>query len=415
MYDVATVRKDFPILSRQVHGKPLVYLDNAATSQKPQAVIDAWVDYYTRHNANVHRGVHTLSVEATEAYEAAREKIARFFNVPAPEQLLFTRNTTEAINLVAMAWASANVKAGDEIVVSEVEHHSNLVPWQRVCEVTGATLKLIKVKPDYTLDFSDLDRTLTARTKLVAITQQSNVLGTIVPVKPVMDAARRVGALVLVDGAQSAPHSKVDVQAMDCDFFAFSGHKMLAPMGIGGLYVKRGVLEAMEPFLRGGEMVLEVTYERATWADLPYKFEAGTPNVADAIALSAAVEYLSRLGMDEIRQHEVALTKHALERMREIEEITTFGPTDLSLRGGVISFYMADVHPHDIGTVLDREGIAIRTGHHCAMPLVRSRLNVPATARASFYLYNTEAEVDALIEALKKTQRYFGNAHARRA
>ncbi|MEE8518234.1 MAG: cysteine desulfurase [Dehalococcoidia bacterium] len=415
MYDVEKVRENFPILKRMVNGKPLVYLDNAATSQKPRSVIQSLVDYYEGYNANVHRGVHTLSVEATDAHEEARRKVAAFINAPNPEDLIFVRNTTEAINLVALTWALANVTKGDRIVATEMEHHSNLGPWQHVAQQTGAELKFMKINDAYELDLSDLDELLTPNTRLVTMTQMSNVLGTITPAKKIIEAAHRVGALVLLDGAQSVPHMPVDVQDLGCDFLAFSGHKMVGPTGIGALYIRDQVMAEMEPFLRGGEMVLEVTYEDASWADLPMKFEAGTPNIADAIALGAAVDYLTGLGMDNIRQHEIELTGYALERFKELEEVTTFGPTDLSVRGGVVSFYIGDIHPHDIGTVLDGDGIAIRTGHHCAMPLVRSRLNVPATARASFYLYNTEQEVDALIDGLKKTMRFFGDADARRS
>ena len=415
MYDLASVRDDFPILQRQVHGKPLVYLDNAATSQKPRAVIQALVDYYERYNSNVHRGVHTLSVEATEAYEEARRKVASFINAPAIEDIIFVRNTTEAINLVALTWAMANVNPGDRIVATEMEHHSNLVPWQHVAEVRGAELKLMGLDDDYRLDLSDLDELITPRTRLVALTHMSNVLGTITQVERVVEAAHRAGALVLIDAAQSVPHMPVDVQAIGCDFLAFSGHKMAGPTGIGVLYARGEVLEQMGPFLRGGEMVLEVTYETATWNYLPMKFEAGTPNIADAIALGAAADYLAALGMDAVRQHEIDLTRYTLGRFREIEEAVPFGPSDVSERGGVVSFSLGDIHPHDIGQVLDQAGVAIRTGHHCAMPLVRSRLNVPATARASFYLYNTEQEVDALIDGLQQTLRYFGNAASRRA
>ena len=415
MYDVAEIRKDFPILERQVHGVPLVYLDNAATSQKPRAVIQALSDYYERYNANVHRGAHTLAIEATDAYEEARAKVARFINAPSPENIVFVRNTTEAINLVAHTWAVANVGAGDRIVVTEMEHHSNLVPWQHVARVGGAELKLMAMTSGYELDTSDLDELLTPATKLVALTHMSNVLGTITPVAQVVAAAHRVGALALIDAAQSVPHMPVDVQALDCDFMAFSGHKMLGPTGIGVLYAKADVLEEMDPFLRGGEMVLEVTYEDATWNQVPLKFEAGTPNIGDAIALGAAIDYLTALGMDNVREHEVALTRYAMERFAELEEVTTFGPSDLSVRGGVVSFYMSEIHPHDIGQVLDQLGVAIRAGHHCAMPLVRSRLMVPATARASFYLYNTEAEVDVLIDGLNQVLRYFGDAASKRA
>ncbi len=415
MYDVRAIRNDFPILAREVHGKPLVYLDNAATSQKPRVVIQALVDYYEGYNANVHRGVHTLSMEASEAYETARQKVATFINAPSPESVIFVRNTTEAINLVAYTWAAEHIGKGDRIVSTEMEHHSDLVPWQHVVAQAGAEIKLMKLADDFSLDLSDLDELLSKNTKLVAFTHMSNVLGTITPAKEIVAAAHRAGALALVDSAQSVPHMPVDVQDLDCDFLAFSGHKMAGPTGIGALYVKPEVLETMEPFLRGGEMVLEVTYETASWADLPMKFEAGTPNIADAIALGAAVDYLTGLGMDNVRQHEIELTRYALDRFRELEEVETFGPADMSIRGGVVSFYMGDIHPHDIGQVLDQEGIAIRTGHHCAMPLVRSKLGVPATARASFYLYNTEAEVDALIEGLHTTLRYFGDADARRS
>jgi len=415
MFDVQAVRNDFPILSRLVNGKPLVYLDNAATSHKPRQVIDALVDYYERYNSNVHRGVHTLSVEATEHYEEARGKVARFINAPEPEHVIWVRNTTEAINLVAKTWAKANVHAGDEILVTEMEHHSNLVPWQQLAAEQGATLKFIALDDDYKLDLSDLDSLLTPKTRIVAITHMSNVLGTITPVEQLIEAAHRVGAVVLLDAAQSVPHLPIDVQKLGCDFLAFSGHKMLAPTGIGCLYVRGEMLDEIEPFLYGGEMVLAVTFETASWAPLPMRFEAGTPNIADAIGMGAAVDYLQALGMDNVRQHEVALTRYAVERFRELEEVTTFGTADIEMRGGVVSFYLDSVHPHDLGQVLDSHGIAIRTGHHCAMPLVRSRLHVPATARASFYLYNTESEVDALIDGLKATMDYFGNAARSRA
>ena len=413
MYDVDTVRKDFPILSRQVNGKPLVYLDNAATSHKPRQVIDALVDYYERYNSNVHRGVHTLSVEATDHYEEARVKLARFINAPSPEQVIWVRNTTEAINLVARTWAKANLQPGDEILATEMEHHSNLVPWQRIAAETGAVLKLVGLDDDYKLDMADFEAQLSSKTRLVALTHMSNVLGTITPVEQVVDAAHRVGALVLLDAAQSVPHMPVDVQALGCDFMAFSGHKMLAPTGIGCLYARDEVLGQMDPFLYGGEMVLEVTFEDASWNELPMRFEAGTPNIADAIGMGAAVDYLTALGMDDIRRHERELLGYAVGRFRELEEVTCFGTSDLDMRGGVISFIVSDVHPHDLGQVLDSQGIAIRTGHHCAMPLVRSRLHVPATARASFYLYNTEAEVDVLIDGLRSTLDYFSGTGRR--
>ncbi len=410
--DVASIRQEFPILSRTVNGRPLVYLDNAATSQKPRSVIQALTDYYEGYNSNVHRGVHTLSVEATDKYEEARVKVARFINSPSPEEVIWTRNTTEAINLVAQTWASTNLKAGDEVLLTEMEHHSNLVPWQQVAQQTGAVLRFIPITEEFTLDLTDLDRLLTSKTRLLAMTMMSNVLGTITPAKELTAAAHRVGAAVLLDAAQWVPHVPTDVQDLECDFMAFSAHKMCGPTGIGVLYAQRSVLEEMDPFLTGGEMVKEVWLDRADWNDLPMRFEAGTPNIADAIAMGAAVDYLSSLGMDRVRQHEVQLTGYALERFRELEEVVTYGPTDLEKRGGVVSFYASDIHPHDIGTVLDHWGIAIRAGHHCAMPLMR-KLEVPATGRASFYLYNTEEEVDILVDGLKEALRFFGNATRR--
>ena len=415
MLDVKAVRKDFPILSREVYGKPLVYLDNAATSQKPAQVIQALVDYYEGYNSNIHRGVHALSMEATDRYEEARSKFAGFIGAPSTTGVVLVRNTTEAINLVAQTWARSNVGPGDEILTTHMEHHSNLVPWQQVAQDRGATLRFIPLTHEQTLDLSDLDSLLTSRTKLLTLNHMSNVLGTINPVKELTEAAHRVGARVLIDGAQSVPHLKVDVTDLDCDFLAFSGHKMLGPTGIGVLYVKQEVIEGMEPFLHGGEMVLQVWDDRATWNDLPMRFEAGTPNIADTIALGAAVDYLEALGMDNVREHEVAITEYALNAFRELEEseeVRVFGPRDVSQRGGIVSFYCDAVHPHDIGTMLDREGIAIRTGHHCAMPLM-GKLAVPATARASFYVYNTEDEVDLLVAAVRGTIRYFTGTHAR--
>jgi cysteine desulfurase/selenocysteine lyase len=406
MLDVEAIRRDFPILSRQVYGKPLVYLDNAATSQKPTCVIQALVEYYEGYNSNIHRGVHALSMEATERYQAARQKCADFIGSPSAEGVILVRNTTEAINLVAQTWARRNIGTGDEILLTDMEHHSNLVPWQRVAQEQGAVLRFIPLTSEQTLDLSELDKLLTPRTKLVTLNQMSNAVGTINPVKELGEAAHRVGARILVDGAQSVPHLKVDVQDMDCDFLAFSGHKMLGPTGIGVLYVKQEVLEGMEPFLRGGEMVKEVWNEGATWNDLPMRFEAGTPNIAGAIALGAAIDYLQSLGMEDIRQHEMSITQYALKAFQELEGTEVFGPRDVSQRGGIVSFYCKDVHPHDLGTVLDREGVAIRAGHHCAMPLMR-KLAVPATARASFYIYNTETEVDTLVDTLKGALRYF--------
>ena len=405
--DVQRIREDFPILSRTVNGKPLVYLDNAATSQKPRAVIQALVDYYERHNSNVHRGVHTLSMEATEMYEEARSKVANFIHAPSPEQIVWTRNTTEAINLVAQSWAVAKLKPKDEVLLTELEHHSNLVPWQQVAARTGAVLRFIPLAEDFTLDLSGLDRLLNRKTRLVAFSMMSNVLGSITPAKQIVAEAHRVGATVLLDAAQAVPHLPTDVQELDCDFMAFSGHKMCGPTGIGVLYASHPALEEMEPFLTGGEMVKEVWLDRANWNDLPMRLEAGTPNIAGAIGMGAAVDYLSTIGMDRVRQHEVQLTRYALERMREVEEVTVYGTTDLSQRGGVVSFYAGDVHPHDVGTVLDQLGVAIRAGHHCAMPLMR-KMEVPATGRASFYVYNTEEEIDAMVEGIKQALRFFG-------
>ena len=408
MLDVEKIREDFPVLSREVNGKPLVYLDNAATSQKPRSVIEALVDYYETYNSNVHRGVHTLSMEATDRYEEAREKVARFINAEAAESIIWTRNATESLNLVARSWAEENIYEGDEIVVTRLEHHSNLVPWQRVAARKGAALRFLGMTEDGVVDMDDASSVINARTKLVAVTHVSNSLGTVVPVKELAGMARSVGAAVLVDGAQSVPHQSVDVQDVDCDFLALSGHKMMGPTGIGALYARREVLEQMEPFLHGGEMVLEVSYEEASWNELPMRFEAGTPNIADAIALGAAVDYLSALGMENVREHEKQLTAYALDAFREVEEVDLFGPLDVERRGGILSFYSSDVHPHDLGTFMDQEGVAIRTGHHCTMPLMGA-LGVPATARASLYVYNTEQEVDALVDALKRALRYFGD------
>ena len=408
LLDVEQIRNDFPVLSRMVHGKPLVYLDNAATSQKPRAVIQALTEYYETYNSNVHRGVHTLSMEATDRYEEAREKVARFINAEAPESIIWTRNATESLNLVAHSWAEENISEGDEIVVTRLEHHSNLVPWQRIAARKGAALRFLGMTEDGSVDMDGAATVINDKTKLLAVTHVSNSLGTVVPVKELAGMARSVGAAVLVDGAQSVPHQPVDVEDLGCDFLALSGHKMMGPTGIGALYARREVLEQMEPFLHGGEMVLEVSYEDASWNELPMRFEAGTPNIADAIALGAAVDYLTALGMENVREHEKQLTAYALEAFRELEEIDLFGPMDVDRRGGILSFYSSDVHPHDLGTFLDQEGVAIRTGHHCTMPLMGA-LGVPATARASLYVYNTEQEVDALVDALKRALRYFSD------
>ena len=408
VFDPKEIRKDFPILDRQVYGKPLVYLDNAATSQKPRQVIEALTDYYQRYNSNIHRGVHALSVEATERYEEARQKVADFIHAPAAESILFTRNTTEAINLVAYSWALKNLQPDDEIVVSEMEHHSNLVPWQMVAQQTGARLCFIPVGEHGALDLSSLDTIINRRTRLVSVVSVSNFLGTINPVETIRDRAKQVGALLMVDGAQSVPHMPTNVVDLDCDFLAFSGHKMLAPTGIGVLYVKPSVLETLEPFLRGGEMVREVWFDHATWNDIPNRFEAGTPDIADTIALGAAIDYLQTLGMESVRKHEIESTAYALERFKEIEEMDILGPRDAESRGGLVAFALGDVHPHDLGTLLDSDGIAIRAGHHCVMPMHR-KLELAASSRASFYVYNTREDIDTLVVGLKKALDYFGD------
>jgi cysteine desulfurase/selenocysteine lyase len=407
--DVQRIRADFPILKREVNGRTLTYLDNAATSQKPSQVIQSLVDYYERYNSNVHRGVHTLSMEATEAYEDARGKVQRFINAPSPESIIWTRNTSESLNLVAYTWAEANVGAGDEIVTTAMEHHSDIVPWQQLAYRKGATLKIIQETENGRLDMEQAAEFITERTKIVAATHMSNVLGTVNDVKALADAAHKVGAVMLVDGAQSVPHMSVDVQALDCDFMAFSAHKMLGPTGIGVLYGKPEILEAMPPWMYGGDMILEVTYEDASWNDLPYKFEAGTPNIADAIATGTAVDYLSALGMDRVWEHEQQLTGYALDKFDGLNGINVLGPREVDDRGAVVSFSHDSVHSHDLGTALDQLGIAIRTGHHCAMPLIRSH-GIVSAARASFYIYNTEAEVDILIDGLNEAERYFSKA-----
>jgi cysteine desulfurase/selenocysteine lyase len=409
MFDVASIREDFPILQRQVHGKPLVYLDNAATTQKPRAVIEALVHFYEHHNANIHRAIHALGEEATSAYEETRAKVARFINAPQPECIVFTRNTTEAINLVAYTWGRENIGPGDEIVLTEMEHHSNLVPWQRLAQETGATVKYIGVTDEGTLALNDLDSFIGERVKLVAVTHVSNALGTINPVEQIVAAAHRRGAVAVVDGAQAAPHMPVDVQALDCDFYAFSAHKMLGPTGVGVLYGRYELLDTMQPFLSGGEMIRRVRLDGSNWNDVPWKFEAGTPNIADVIAFSAALDYLTALGMTNVRAHEEELTTYALRRLRQREELIIYGPLDASRRGGVVSFNYPDIHPHDVGTILDREGVAIRAGHHCAQPLM-TRLGVAGTVRASFYIYNTAEEVDALLQGIEKVRAFFGDA-----
>ena len=405
MYDVEEIRRDFPILGRRIGDKKLVYLDNAATSQKPRQVIQALTAYYERHNANIHRGVHRLAEEATAAYEAARQKVARFLGAPDTTGLVFTRGTTEAINLVAYAWGRKFLRAGDEVVLTEAEHHSNLVPWQLATQATGAKLRFIPILENGTLDLEEAQRLIGARTRLVGCIHASNVLATINPVGKLAEMAHEAGALMLVDGAQSAPHLPVDVKALECDFFACSGHKMLGPTGVGVLWGRPEILEEMDPFLGGGEMIREVHLDHSTWNDLPYKFEAGTMNIAQAVGLGAAVDYLDDLGMQYVREHERRLGEYAYRRLSEIEGITLYGPK--KDRTGLVSFSLPDVHAHDLSQLLDEEGIAIRSGHHCTQPLMR-RLGVAATARASFYLYNTDEEVDTLVAALLRAREFFG-------
>jgi cysteine desulfurase/selenocysteine lyase len=403
--DVARIRADFPILDRQIGTHPLVYLDSAATSQKPQVVVDAVDNYYATSNANVHRGVHTLGNDATDAFERARIRVAAFIDAP-PEGLVFVRNTTEAINLVAYSYATQLLEPGDRILVTVMEHHSNLVPWQLAAERRGLELVALGVDDDGRLDLSNLDELLAAPTRLVAIGHQSNVLGTVNDIRVITQRAHAAGSLVCLDAAQSVPHMSFSARDLDCDFIAFSGHKMCAPMGIGVLWARPELLERMPPFLGGGSMISRVTLERSTWNEVPHKFEAGTPDVAGAVGLSAACDYLDDIGRDRIHAHELALTRHLLDVLDEVGDITIFGPRDLEARGGVVSFNLADVHAHDVGTILDRRGIAVRAGHHCAQPLM-ARYDVPSMARASVYLYTTHEEIDALGEGLGEVRRVF--------
>ena len=403
--DVARVRADFPILRRVVNGKPLVYLDSAATSQKPQVVIDTLREFYERHNANAHRGIHTLGEEATELFEGARASVARFLGAPSPETIVFTRGTTEAINMVSLGWGRKFLRDGDEIVLTELEHHSNIVPWQMVAAATGATLKYVPLLDDGTLDLSALDTVLTDRTKVFAMSGMSNALGTITPLRELIEAAHRVGAVAVVDAAQLAPHHTIDVAALDADFLAFSGHKMLGPTASGGLYGKPELLDAMDPMFGGGEMISEVFHDHATYKPVPYKHEAGTMQVAQQVGLGAAIAYLESLGMDAIRAHEEDIAAYALRRLSDAGA-TVYGPTDPSIRGGAVSFWFKNVHPHDLAQILNEEGVAIRAGHHCAQ-LVMRRFGTPATSRASFYVYNTKEEVDVLVEALAKAEDLF--------
>lgn len=401
------IKADFPILNQTINGHPLVYLDNAATTQKPRAVINALIEYYRKTNANIHRGLHHLAEQATDAYERTREHVARFIGGVDPHEIIFTRSTTEAMNLLAYSWGEANIKEGDEIVITEMEHHANLVPWVILAQKKKAVLKRIPITLCGHLDLSDIDNIITPKTKLLALTHMSNVLGTINPIAKLAELAKKRGAVVLGDGAQAVPHFPVDVKALGVDFYAFSAHKMLGPTGVGVLYGRRELLEAMPPFNTGGEMIREVRFDRITWADLPHKFEAGTPNIADVVAFDAALTYLEEIGMDNVRQHEINLLRYAIERLSELDGIEIQGPQEYAQRGGAISFTDTEIHPHDISTFLDSKGIAIRAGHHCAQPLMRI-LGKVATARASLYIYNDQADIDALVEALKEMRRYFG-------
>ncbi|ADV05067.1 cysteine desulfurase [Staphylococcus pseudintermedius] len=403
--NVEAIIKDFPILEQQVNGKRLAYLDSTATSQKPKQVIDALSDYYERYNSNVHRGVHTLGSLATDGYEGARETVRRFIHAKYFEEIIFTRGTTAAINMIAHSYGDANVGEGDEIVVTQMEHHANLVPWQQLAKRQGATLKFIPMAEDGTITLEAVRETVSERTKIVAIAHVSNVLGTINDIKAIAEIAHEHGAIISVDGAQSVPHMKVDVQDLNVDFYSFSGHKMLGPTGIGVLYGKREHLNQMEPTEFGGDMIDFVDLYDSTWTDLPTKFEAGTPLIAQAIGLQAAIEYIESIGFDAIHEHEQALTTYAYEQMSQIEGIDIYGPSK-DKRAGIITFNLKDVHPHDVATALDTEGVAVRAGHHCAQPLMKW-LNVSSTARASFYIYNTKEDIDQLVEGLKQTKEFF--------
>ena len=407
-YSLENIRKDFPVLNRRVRDdKKLVYLDNAATTQKPNQVIDAITDYYQNHNSNIHRAVHALAEESTEAFEVTRDKVAKFLNIQNREEIVFVKGTTEAINLVAYAWGRDNVQKGDVVITTEYEHHSNIVPWQLLTQDRGAELKYIDIDDNGELMLEQLDEYLaTGKVKLVAISHVSNVLGTITDVQKVIKKCKNAGAKILVDGAQAVPHMKVDITNLGCDFYAFSAHKMLGPTGVGVLWARKELLENMRPFQGGGDMIREVHKYETTWNDLPYKFEAGTPNVADVICFSAAIDYLVNIGIDNVRNHEIELTKYALEKMSKVKGLTIYGPKDPQKASGVISFNFNDVHPHEVATIIDKNGVAIRSGHHCAQVLME-KLNVAATNRASFYIYTTKDEVDVLIDSLEQVAKVF--------
>lgn len=405
--NVEKIRKDFPILSIKVNGRDIVYLDNSATSQKPKAVINAIKEYNEKINGNPHRGAHYLSVAATEAYENAREKVKRFIGADKTSEIIFTRNTTESINLIAYTYGMTYIKPGDEIVIAVSEHHSNILPWQMVARAKNAVLKYMYLNKDGILDEKEFKSKITDKTKIVSIAQMSNVLGTIFPVKEIIKYAHSKGAVVIVDGAQSAPHMKVDVKDLDADFFAFSGHKMLGPMGIGVLYGKEEILLKTPPFLTGGDMIEYVTEQEATFAELPHKFEAGTPNVEGAVGLAAAIDYLEAIGLDSIEEYERQLTSYALDKLKEIPYVSLYGPKDANLRGGIISFNIKDVHPHDVASIIDTYGVSVRSGHHCAQPLMKY-LGIQASCRASFYFYNTFEEVDKFIDSIKNVRKWLG-------
>lgn len=404
--NVTKIRADFPILRRKIGGQPLVYLDNAATSQKPKAVIDAIDRYYHEYNANVHRGVHRLSEEATVAFEQSREEFARFIGAKAAKEIIFVRNATEALNLVALSWARANLKSGDRILLTEMEHHSNIVPWQMLAKEKGLRIDYVEIRDDGILNWENFEQLIKESPKVLSLAHVSNALGTINPVRQMAREAHKVGATVIVDAAQSVPHMPVDVADLECDFLAASGHKMLAPTGIGMLYVRQDLLDHMEPLMGGGEMIKEVHLQDARWNDLPWKFEAGTPNIEGVIGLGAAVDYLKKLGMQNVREHEKDITRYAIERLADVKGLILYGTKEIEKRGAVISFNLGDIHAHDLATVLDTQGIAIRSGQHCAQPLME-RLKVPATSRASFYIYNTRREVDILVRALEKARKMF--------
>lgn len=403
--DIQAIREQFPILNQEVNGHPLVYLDSSATSQKPISVIEAVNQYYRTTNSNVHRGVHTLGSQATDLYEGAREKVQKFINANSTKEIIFNRGTTTGLNFVAQSYGLTQLQAGDEIVITPMEHHSNLIPWQQVAKVTGATLKYMALEADGTVSLETARATITNNTKIVAIAHVSNVLGTINPVKEIAKIVHEHGGIIVVDGAQSIPHMKIDVHDLDCDFFAFSGHKMLGPTGIGVVYGKQALLESIEPVEFGGEMIDFVERYDSTWKELPWKFEGGTPIIAGAIGLGAAIDFLSEIGMDEVHAYEDKLSQYALDKMSQIEGLEIYGPKN---RAALVTFNLAGVHPHDVSTVLDTEGIAIRAGHHCAQVLMKW-LECTATARASMYIYNTEADIDRLVEGLLKTKEYFGN------